>query len=223
MTSTLTTQSGVGDEPDDDGPLSRAERKYRTSRAIQGAAICLFLERGYDNTTIDEIAESAGVSARTFYRYFPVKEDVLEFLPSCLVDVFANTFAARAASGGIVPAMHVVLDGLANAYEDERELLFARKAVLDATPAIARRIESNHSALASEAVSSIEGLLEKFGHQVDLVSLQQLLTGLNAALGLALQQWCNERGEVPLPTLWSDTVDLFAPSFEALFRAGARP
>jgi AcrR family transcriptional regulator len=221
MTSTLTTQSTFR-PVDDDGPLSREQRKHQTRRVIQAAAIRLFLDRGYDNTTIDEIAEAAGVSARTFYRYFPVKEDVLEFVPPCIVDVFTTTFASRAASGGIVPAIHVVLDGLANAYEDERELLFARKAVLDATPAISRRIESNQSALATEAVASIEGLLEVYGHDVDLNSLQQLLTGMNAALGLAMQRWCSDRGAVPLPTLWCDTVDLFAPAFDALFRGTDR-
>jgi AcrR family transcriptional regulator len=37
----------------------------------------LFLERGYENTTIDMIAEEAGISRRTFFHYFPSKEDVL--------------------------------------------------------------------------------------------------------------------------------------------------
>jgi AcrR family transcriptional regulator len=49
----------------------------RTKRALQQAALELFAKHGYDTTTTDEIAEQAGVSPRTFFRYFPTKESVL--------------------------------------------------------------------------------------------------------------------------------------------------
>jgi AcrR family transcriptional regulator len=49
----------------------------QTKRALQQAALDLFAKNGYDTTTTDEIAERAGVSARTFFRYFPTKDSVL--------------------------------------------------------------------------------------------------------------------------------------------------
>lgn len=58
-------------------PSRRREHKLRTERALQQAALSLFAEQGYDETTTDEIAERAGVSPRTFFRYFPTKESVL--------------------------------------------------------------------------------------------------------------------------------------------------
>jgi AcrR family transcriptional regulator len=58
-------------------PSRRQEHKRRTQRALQDAALGLFAEQGYDETTTDEIAEKAGVSPRTFFRYFPTKESVL--------------------------------------------------------------------------------------------------------------------------------------------------
>jgi AcrR family transcriptional regulator len=58
-------------------PSRRQEHKMRTKRALQQAALDLFAKDGYDTTTTDEIAERAGVSARTFFRYFPTKDSVL--------------------------------------------------------------------------------------------------------------------------------------------------
>jgi AcrR family transcriptional regulator len=45
--------------------------------ALVAAAVQLFLERGYDRTTIDDIVALAGVGRRSFFRYFPSKEDVV--------------------------------------------------------------------------------------------------------------------------------------------------
>lgn len=58
-------------------PSRRRAHKLWTERALQQAALGLFSKNGHDTTTTDEIAEQAGVSPRTFFRYFPTKESVL--------------------------------------------------------------------------------------------------------------------------------------------------
>jgi AcrR family transcriptional regulator len=64
----------------DPPPLGLRERKRaKTVAAIQTEALRLFRERGYEATTIEQIAEAAEVSPSTFYRYFPAKEDVLMY------------------------------------------------------------------------------------------------------------------------------------------------
>ena len=53
------------------------QKKQRTRQRLAEAAAELFYERGYDATTIDDIAAAVDVSPRTFYRYFPTKEDLV--------------------------------------------------------------------------------------------------------------------------------------------------
>lgn len=60
-------------------PSLRDKHKNQTAQALRAAALKLFATQGYDATTTEEIADKAGVSARTFFRYFPTKESLLFF------------------------------------------------------------------------------------------------------------------------------------------------
>src|SRR5438034_9937087 len=55
----------------------RERKKQQTRETIARAALELFVERGYEATTLAEIADAAGVSTRTIFAYFPSKEDIL--------------------------------------------------------------------------------------------------------------------------------------------------
>jgi len=58
-------------------PITRESKKEKTKAAIILAALELFERRGFEKTTVDEIAAAAEVSTRTFYRYFPTKDHVM--------------------------------------------------------------------------------------------------------------------------------------------------
>lgn len=60
-------------------PSLRDKHKNQTARALRAAALNLFATQGYDATTTEQIADKAGVSARTFFRYFATKESLLFF------------------------------------------------------------------------------------------------------------------------------------------------
>jgi AcrR family transcriptional regulator len=60
--------------------------KTRTRRELAEAASRLFLERGYSSTTVQDIVDVVDISPRTFFRYFPCKEDVVNAIASLSMD-----------------------------------------------------------------------------------------------------------------------------------------
>ena len=120
---------------------------------LQRSALELFAERGYDRTTATEIAARAGVTERTFFRYFPDKREVL-FGGEAILRA-ALTVSIAGAPDGMGP-----LDMLFRAFRSVVELLEAnrpfskpRQAVIAATPALAER-ELAKVALLSEALAA---------------------------------------------------------------------
>jgi AcrR family transcriptional regulator len=70
----------------------RERKKRRTREAVRVAAFRLFEENGYSDTTIEQIAEAADVSPRTFFRYFPNKAALL--IPDQLMEPIVDLFLA---------------------------------------------------------------------------------------------------------------------------------
>ena len=85
----------------------RERKKARTRASIREHALRLFRERGYDATTVDQIAAAAEVSPSTFFRYFPTKEDVV--LRDDLDDRILEAFARQPASLTPVAAVRAAI------------------------------------------------------------------------------------------------------------------
>ncbi|MFJ9038773.1 TetR family transcriptional regulator [Streptomyces sp. NPDC102406] len=75
--------------------VTGAQKKAPMREVLAEAAFALFLERGFERTTVDDIVARAGVGRRSFFRYFPSKEDaVFPDHESCLADMTAFLDAA---------------------------------------------------------------------------------------------------------------------------------
>ena len=75
----------------------RERKKRETRRALARAGLELFVERGYEATTLAEIADAAGVSTRTIFAYFPSKEDILFSSLQATREALARALAERPA------------------------------------------------------------------------------------------------------------------------------
>ncbi len=71
-------------------PGLRERKRQETLRRITDAGICLFIEKGIDATTLDEIAAMAGISRRTFFHYFKSKDDILLSLQKGMGEMIAE-------------------------------------------------------------------------------------------------------------------------------------
>jgi AcrR family transcriptional regulator len=83
----------------------RERKKQRTRDALVDAAFRLFAQKGFDATTIDEIAEAVELSPRTFFRYFESKEDVALTLLDQQFSALYAAFAGRPADEPVLTAL----------------------------------------------------------------------------------------------------------------------
>ncbi|HMK13382.1 MAG TPA: TetR family transcriptional regulator [Acidimicrobiales bacterium] len=133
----------------------RERKKERTRAEIERVAMQLFVERGFDAVTVDEIGAAAEVSHRTFYRYFASKEDVvLHDIREMLDDVRA-AFAQRPASEPVIESIRAVTLQLAATYEHDGDDDRKRVELLLATPSLQHRRQEQHVLLEAALVPLI--------------------------------------------------------------------
>jgi AcrR family transcriptional regulator len=106
---------------------------------LQQAALTLYGERGFDNTTVAEIAEHAGLTKRTFFRYFADKREVLFWGAKALEELFVTEVAAAPDSAAPLDAVTVALDAAAAMFEERREFAARRQQIIAANPELQER------------------------------------------------------------------------------------
>jgi AcrR family transcriptional regulator len=156
-------------------------------------ALRLFEERGFGDVTVDDIASEAEISVRTFYRYFPTKEDVLQ------VQIERRSSRVRAALAAR-PVDEPPLHSLAVAYAEvlaaeDAELLRRWIVVVAATPAVLRGV------LGGILLKSQRMIAEFLAGRAGLADDALMPTMLAAAAGGVIQavqtHWYLNGGDLP--------------------------
>ncbi len=107
-------------------PGLRERKKQQTREKIAQVALQLFAERGYDHTTLAEIAEAADVSPRTIFAYFQSKEDIVFCELPSLYDRLAQTLEQRPPGATTVDALR---DSLSAARSPDEEAMLRKRII----------------------------------------------------------------------------------------------
>ena len=102
----------------------RERKKRRTRRALADAALKLFTENGFVDTTLDELVDSVEISKRTFFRYFASKEDVAIAAETELWDAYIDAVGASSIKGNVLAFMREVLVTTLRAMEEDWDQRF---------------------------------------------------------------------------------------------------
>ena len=120
---------------------------------LEAAALALFIEQGFAETTVPQIAARAGLTTRTFFRHFADKREVLFAYQAELPDVVRQVMAAAPQSAGALEVIATSLRTIAETkFDGRRDYLLAHQAVIDADAGLRERGLRKMSIL-TEAIS----------------------------------------------------------------------
>jgi AcrR family transcriptional regulator len=159
------------------------------------AALTLYAERGFEQTTVADIAARAGLTERTFFRHFADKREVLFYGMEMARDLLARAVADAPASATPMDAVAAALQALAAGLQENPERVRLRDAIVSANPELRERELSKLAA----AASAVAGALRDRGVPEPIASLAAE-TGI-AVFKVAFARWISEPGQPDLPEI----------------------
>ena len=183
---------------------------------LEQAAAELFADRGYDQTTVADIAERAGLTERTFFRHFSDKREVLFSGQEQFQDTFVTAVADAPATATPVEVVAAGLYAAGELLQSRAELSPHRQAIIDAHPELQERELIKMARLGTAAAAALRerGVAEP-------AATLTADTGV-AVLRIAFARWLAEGVTRPLPEVMKETlgelVALYAPEAPVSFR-----
>jgi AcrR family transcriptional regulator len=173
--------------------MSRWEPNAR-GRLLQ-AALELYVERGFEQTTVAEIAKLAGLTERTFFRYFADKREVLFWGAAALQELLVSTVAGAPDSEAPITVIGTAIEAAGAVFQEGREGALLRQSVIAANAELQERELIKLASLASAMADA----LRKRGVSDPGASLSAE-AGI-AVLKIAFERWINETSPQDLPQL----------------------
>lgn len=175
--------------------INRRERLAR----IQEAALTLFLSKGYDETTIDDIASSAGVSRRNFFHYFNSKEEVALDWMNLYCDMLVECIADRPACENVATT---ITAAVLKTFESARPGSSGVLQLVAETPSLFRSFYARHSEM---ELRVSEALFGRGGYsQFDCDLIAMTFVGMLRLNGV---RWIRETQPPSARTSFVEAVD----------------
>jgi AcrR family transcriptional regulator len=188
--------------------------RERTRRAVRAEVarlgLALFVERGYERTTADDIAAAAGLSTRSFFRYFPTKEDVVFGDVSDVADQVAEAVRARSADEPPWTALHAVLRDWQDAIH-AAQLDPARQRLIETTPLLRARLHRTRDELRDRIATALR---DRPGADLDPFTADLLTTTAAAALDAVDREWLRTDGTADRTALLDAAFTRLTPTSE---------
>jgi AcrR family transcriptional regulator len=185
---------------------------------LREAALELFLEHGYENVTVAQITERAGLTRRSFSRYFTDKRDVLFAGSERLPDVLAQSVRHAEGTLSSFDALLTALMDLASVLADQAPLAAQRRAVVRASPELQERGRTKFAAV-TDAVA--DALRDRGTAESEATLLAQV--GV-AIFRTAFERWTDQPDDVGLPVRVREAAAELAASLGKVdFAALPRP
>ncbi|GAB2816383.1 TetR family transcriptional regulator [Actinoallomurus bryophytorum] len=158
---------------------------------LQEAALTLYGERGYEETTVAEIAERAGLTKRTFFRYFTDKREVLFWGSELLERQMVTAIEAAPASASPLGMVGAALDAAAVRFEEVREFAGPRHRIIASSPELRERELIKAASLAAAMAQALRA------HGVgDTTATLAAHTGITV-MHVAFEQWVDDPDQKP--------------------------
>jgi AcrR family transcriptional regulator len=168
---------------------------------LHEAAMALYAERGFQNTTVAEIAERAGLTERTFFRHFADKREVLFAGSEEFQELLVGTVARAPESLPPLAAVATGLEAVSRMLQERREFSRVRQAIIDANPELQERELIKLASLGA----ALAEVLRKRGVDEPAASLTAEV-GI-AAFRVAYEQWHREKTGSDLSQLVTESLD----------------
>jgi AcrR family transcriptional regulator len=181
----------------------RERKKQKTRESIQRTALRLFEKQGYEETTIEQIAAAAEISASTFFNYFPTKEDVVLF--DAYDPVAIRMFLERPKDEPLNVGLRKVLESLAAVFERDERMILARGRLFLEVPELRARLWDE--AERTQALI-LELLAKRTGRRPDDFELRVAARVVTAALLEASKEWMRTNGRHGLVELANRAIDV---------------
>jgi len=191
----------------------RERKKAMTRLALEDAALELFAAKGFDHTTVDEIAEACNVSRRTFFRYFASKEDIFAGDKNEHDSQVFDLIASRPADEPALESLRATVLTMAAELATDRDRVVAKVRIINETPSL-RSSGLEHEQGSIDLI--VDALARRSATPLDDDALFRLRLVTQAAVGAmraAIDRWVATGAREDIADVAVDAFDALAAGF----------